>query len=70
MYKEFKYKKQGDNSDSWIVTEWEDDTKKVMLNKYMVYEDPTKDKLIDISKADIDTLTTDQITKLKTRLGL
>lgn len=70
MYKEFKHKKQGDGSDSWTVTEWETDKKKVLINKYMVYEDPTKEFTLDISKVDISTLKPKQITELKILLGL
>ena len=70
MYKTYKYKKQGDNTDSWIVSEWEDNTKKVLLNTYMIYEDPTIEKLINISKADISSLKPKQIADLKILLGI
>lgn len=67
---EYKYKKQGNGVDSWEVKEWQDETKEVLLNAHMVFEDPTKEKLIDISKADISTLKPKQIEDLKTLLGL
>lgn len=38
MYKEFEYKEQGDGSDSWAVSEWEDNTKETLINKYMIYD--------------------------------
>lgn len=40
MRKEYEYKLQGDNRDSWIVSEYNDNNE--LINKYMVYEDPTK----------------------------
>jgi hypothetical protein len=75
MHKEIEYKKQGDGRDSWAVTEWETAAKKVMLNKYMVYEDPNQEpKKVDISNIDIDTLNDSELTKLanklKPKLGL
>lgn len=39
MRKEYQYKLQGDGSDSWIVSEYNDNNE--LINKYMVYEDPT-----------------------------
>lgn len=40
MRKEYEYKLQGDNRDSWIVSEYNENNE--LINKYMVYEDPTK----------------------------
>lgn len=40
MRKEYQYKLQGDGRDSWIVSEYNDNNE--LINKYMVYEDPTK----------------------------
>ena len=40
MRKEYEYKLQGDGSDSWIVSEYNDNNE--LISKYMVYEDPTK----------------------------
>lgn len=40
MRKEYEYKLQGDGSDSWIVSEYNDNNE--LINKNMVYEDPTK----------------------------
>ena len=73
-FKTYKHKKQGDNSDSWIVEEWDSEARKVLLNRYMTYEDPAIDKKVDISKIDLETLTDDQLNalaeKLKPKLGL
>jgi hypothetical protein len=44
----YTYKLQGDGRDSWVVEEPDG-------NRYMVYEDPTKDKL---------SLTDEQVTQL------
>lgn len=60
---EYTYKKQGDGSDSWVCVEPNG-------NKYMVYENPSIVKKECLSKFDIDTLTDEQIDKLKKRLGL
>jgi len=67
MGKNYTYKKQGDGRDSWTCEEFENG---VLINKYMVYEDPFEAKAIDISNIDIDSLTDEQLLKLKTRLGL
>ena len=40
MRKEYEYKLQGDGRDSWIVFEYNDLDE--LINKYMIYEDPTK----------------------------
>ena len=66
MEKRYTYKKQGDGKDSWRCDEIEYG---VIVNSYMVFEDPNP-KPIDISGIDIDTLTDEQLLKLKTRLGL
>lgn len=67
MEKVYTYKKQGDGRDSWRCDEIENGN---IVNSYMVYEDPNSPKAIDISGVDIDTLTDDQLLKLKQRLGL
>lgn len=45
MEKTYKYKKQGNGLDSWEVSEWDG---KVLLNKYMVFEDPAIEKKSEI----------------------
>lgn len=67
MEKVIKYKRQGDGRDSWEISEYEGE---ILVNRYMVYEDPSKPKTVDISNIDIDSLTDEQIAKLKTRFGL
>ena len=66
MEKVYTYKKQGNGADSWRCDEIENGA---IINSYMVYENP-EPKPIDISGVDIDTLTDEQLLKLKTRLGL
>lgn len=67
---EYEYKQQGDGSDSWTVSEYADDSKKELINKYMVYEDPTIKKGVDMSNVDLSTMTSEQMNQLKTALGL
>ena len=67
---EYELKKQGDGSDSWTVTEWETDKKEVIINKYMTYEDPTKQSQVDMSNVDLSTMTSEQMNQLKSALGL
>ena len=66
MAKDIKYKKQGDGKDSWIIREFDDDGN--LISTDIVYTDPAFDS-IDISKADISTLTGKQSTDWKIRLG-
>jgi hypothetical protein len=62
----YTYKLQGDGRDSWIAVETDD--KGTVINKYMVYEDPNAVKKVDASLLDIDSLTDEQILRLKQRL--
>lgn len=39
MRKEYEYKLQGDGTDSWVVSEYDDND--VLISKYIVLEDPT-----------------------------
>ena len=57
MTKEIKYKKQGDNRDSWEIKEYKGT---VLVNAYMVYEDPNAPK-----KDKVDEFTPQEIAKLK-----
>jgi len=38
MRKEYQYKLQGDGSDSWVVSEFNENDE--LVTRYMVYEDP------------------------------
>lgn len=61
MENKYTYKKQGDDTDSWLCEEPNG-------NKYMVYEDPFKEKKMDIYNIDIDSLSDEQLIKLAERL--
>lgn len=52
MTKNYTYKLQGDGRDSWICEEFEGEE---LINKYMVYEDPSQNTL---------SLTNEQIIQL------
>jgi len=69
MIKEIKYKLQGkgtDNEfDSWVITYNNENTP-----PNIVYTDPSIVSKMDISNVDIDTLDSNQIEVLKTKLGL
>jgi len=67
MTKDTKYKLQGNGLDSWEIREF--DEKGDMTNAYMVYEDPNIPVKTDLSKIDIDSLTDEQIIKLKERFS-
>jgi len=69
-HKVYTYKEQGDGSDSWRVDEYEDNTEEVLLESYMVYEDPTKIKKVNLKDIDVDSITDEDIDKLKIRLGI
>lgn len=38
MRKEYQYKLQGDGSDSWVVSEFNENDE--LITRYMIYEDP------------------------------
>lgn len=56
------YKQQGDGRDSWRIDEIENGE---IITSYMVYEDPNNEPVINI-----DSLTDEQLLKLKQRLSL
>jgi hypothetical protein len=62
----YTYKLQGDGRDSWVKIET--DERGLVVNKCMVYEDPNAVKKTDASTLDIDSLTDEQILRLKERL--
>ena len=39
MRKEYEYKLQGDGTDSWVVSEYNENDE--LVTRFMVYEDPT-----------------------------
>jgi hypothetical protein len=66
MRKEYQYKLQGDNRDSWIVTEFDENNE--IINKYMVYEDPTKQ--VGAALQAVLNATPEEIEKIKQILNI
>jgi hypothetical protein len=66
MRKEYQYKLQGDNRDSWIVTEFDENNE--IINKYMVYEDPTKQ--VGTALQAVLNATPEEIEKIKQILNI
>lgn len=66
MRKEYQYKLQGDGRDSWIVIEYDENNE--LINKYMVYEDPTKE--IGTALKAVMSATPEEIEKIKTILNI
>lgn len=60
----YSYKKQGDGRDSWTVTETDDNGQ--LINRYMVYEDPTVKPVpnVDVIKL-LQSLSPEEITQIK-----
>ena len=66
MRKEYQYKLQGDGRDSWTVSEYNDNDE--LINKYMVYEDPTLQ--IGTALKAVLAATPEEIVEIKKLLGL
>ena len=66
MRKEYQYKLQGDGKDSWIVSEFNEADE--LVNKYMVYEDPTKE--IGTALQSVLNATPEEIEKIKQILNI
>lgn len=62
----YEYKLQGNGKDSWVATET--DEQGIVVNKYMVYEDPINKKKVDISNIDIDSVKGEDLQKLADKL--
>jgi len=70
MIEEIEYKEQGDGADSWIVRRWETKKKKNLIFVEIVYTDPAIEEKTNMSNVDLSTMTSEQLTQLKTALGL
>jgi hypothetical protein len=70
MIEEIEYKEQGNAADSWIIRRWETAKKKNLIYCEIVYTDPSIEEKTDMSKVDLSTMTSEQLTQLKTALGL
>lgn len=66
MRKEVEYKLQGDGRDSWVVSEFNESDE--LVNKYMVYEDPTKQ--IGTALQAVLNATPEEIEKIKQILNI
>ena len=56
--------------DSWVIKRWSDETKKDLIFVDIVYTDPSIVEKMDMSSVDLSTMTSEQLTQLKTALGL
>lgn len=66
MRKKFEHKLQGDNSDSWIVSEYNENDE--LMNKYMVYVDPIKQ--VGTALQAVMSATPEEIEQIKTILNI
>jgi hypothetical protein len=66
MRKTYTYKLQGDGSDSWTVTEYDENDE--VISVYMVYEDPTQE--IGTALKAVLNATPTEIQKIKKLLGI
>jgi hypothetical protein len=66
MRKEYDYKLQGDGTDSWVVSEYDDND--VLISKYIVIEDPS----IEVGTAlkAVMSATPTEIQQIKKLLGI
>ena len=66
MRKEYDYKLQGDGTDSWVVSEYDDND--VLISKYIVIEDPS----IEVGTAlkAVISATPTEIQQIKKLLGI
>lgn len=72
MITEIVYKEQGNGTDSWTITEWSGDEigQGDMIDRRLVYEDPTIPESVDWDDVDFSTCPPEKITILKALLGL
>ena len=66
MRKEYDYKLQGDGTDSWVVSEYDD--KDVLISKYIVLEDPTVE--VGTALKAVMSATPTEIQQIKKLLGI
>jgi hypothetical protein len=66
MRKEYDYKLQGDGTDSWTVSEYDD--KDVLISKYIVLEDPTVE--VGTALKAVMSATPTEIQQIKKLLGI
>jgi hypothetical protein len=66
MRKEYEYKLQGDGTDSWVVSEYNENDE--LVTRYMVYEDPTNNTG-NALKA-VQSATPEELIEIKKILGI
>jgi hypothetical protein len=66
MRKEYGYKLQGDGTDSWVVSEYDDND--VLISKYIVLEDPTVQ--VGTALKAVMSATPTEIQQIKKLLGI
>jgi hypothetical protein len=66
MRKEYQYKLQGDGTDSWVVSEYNENDE--LVTRYMVYEDPTNNTG-NALKA-VQSATPEELIEIKKILGI
>lgn len=75
MIEIYKYKKQGNGADSWIVERYDCETEaqaneENFIIREVVFDDPKKLAPISMDNLDLATMTEEQLNQLKTILGL
>jgi len=75
MIKIHTYKLQGNGSDSWHVDIHNCETEaqatiENRISREIVFNDPTKLKVLPMDNFDLNTMTSEQLTQLKNLLGL
>lgn len=66
MRKEYEYKLQGDGTDSWVVSEYDEND--VLISKYVVLEDPTVE--VGAALKAVLSATPAEIQQIKKLLGI
>lgn len=66
MRKEYDYKLQGDGTDSWVVSEYDEND--VLISKYIVLEDPTVE--VGAALKAVLSATPTEIQQIKKLLGI
>lgn len=69
IHKEIKYKLQGNNDDSWEISEYEifeEDNTGYLLTRYMIYEDPYKKPIPNVDVISmLKNMTSEELNEIK-----
>lgn len=66
MIKQYEYKLQGDGTDSWVVSEYDDND--LLTSKYVVLEDPTVE--VGTALKAVLSATPSELQEIKNLLGI